>query len=234
MLVTNRLPNIMAPDNYNIFCDASIKTFPDGITVGCAGAIGMHQNKLNMWEYRIIPCTTNNNSEISAVFIALEMAKTASNFYKIINIFSDSKICVFGMRHWYEGWLKAADKNGVLYNSSGEPVANQEIFKDAMRFILDNNLKINIYHQNGHVYNSASSLKRAKEVFITSNKLDITDDQLKYISRGNDKVDSTTRSHLDFIKSSTGYSKPLIRPFRSIVTYDDVAKYRLLVGGGTI
>ena len=228
------LPDITGEEYYNIFCDASIKTFEDGVTIGCAGAIGMHGNKKDMWRYQIVPATTNNNSEITAMFLAVELALVARQFYKNINVFSDSKICVFGIRHWYEGWLRNMDENGVLYGSNGAPVANQEIFKDVMRFVLQNELKFNLYHQKGHVTNTKESMANALSVFRVSNKMDISEQNLRYITKGNIEVDKTTKEHLKLINSSNGYRTPINRVFNSIVTYDDVPKYSRLVGGGKI
>ena len=229
--VQGTLPNLMSDDILNIFCDASIKTFPNGITIGCPGAIGYVKNKPTVWRYVILPATTNNNSEITAIRMALELANDSKNFYKTVNIFSDSKICVYGLKYWFEGWFANIDENGVLYSTSGVPVANQEIIKSIIRFIVDTKLDINLYHQKGHVLGTQLSLDNAKRVFEESNRLTLTLDQLKYISAGNTFIDESTKHYLSVIESSAGYETPLVQPFERMFTGEELDQYADLMKG---
>ena len=229
--VRGQLPNLIGDDILNIFCDASIKTFPDGITIGCPGSIAFLGYEVVDWGYLILPSTTNNNSEITAIRLALEMALKHRSKYKTINIFSDSKICVYGVKYWFEGWFANIDDNGVLYSTSGVPVANQEIFKEIMKLIIVTKLQVNLYHQKGHVVETDKSLVFARHVFEESNRITLSMDQLKYISAGNDKVDKDTKYQLDLIISSLGYETPLIHPFDYQFTGDELDEYADLMKG---
>ena len=227
----NQLQNIIADDVLNIFCDAYIKTFPDGITIGCPGAVGYCGKKIICWNYDILPNTTNNNSEITAIYMAVIMAQWHSQFYREINIFSDSKICVYGVKHWYQSWFQNVGPDGTLYSSTGAPVANQEVFKDIIRYMVMNNVRVNIYHQKGHVTSTAASLNAAMKVFEDSNKLHITPEQLRYICKGNDYIDLTTKDRLDRIKTSFGYGIRPDRVFESVINQEDLVKYTNLIRG---
>lgn len=181
----------------NIFCDASITTAKDGTVIGCPGSIAIDKNKgMIDYSFNIIERSTNNNSEITAVLLAVYQAYKFRDLYDEINIFSDSKICIFGLREWIFNWVHNM-VNGVMYSSSGTPVANQEIIITIYNFIVSNNLKVNFYHQKGHVTGTDKSIMEARRVFAQSNRLSMSMEFIETISFHNNWIDAQTKAELD-------------------------------------
>lgn len=177
----------------NIFCDASIyKTYEE--TIGCPGSIVVINDQIVDQSIEIYRFSTNNHSEINAILMAVTQALRYVNGCNRINIFSDSKISVFGLKEWIFNWINTRDDTGIMYSSSGQPVANQNIFLNIIRKIVSNNLNFNLYHQKGHV--GKNDLVIAKKVFQTSNKICLNDDEVIYISKYNDYIDNATRNYL--------------------------------------
>jgi len=184
----------------NIFTDASIKKMPDGETIGCAGAnvisgpnpiVGIIEQ-----DTRIIRGSTSNNSEIQAIKLGIQKALMYRNQYNVINLISDSKLCIYGLREWIFNWVRDSVNKNYLISSTNQAVANQEVILEIIYMILDNNLRINFYHQNGHVniYNQ-TNLIEVKNTFISSNFLsnDVDLELIKNISIANDDIDKLTR-----------------------------------------
>lgn len=194
--------DIFNPLTLNIFADASVTVTPTE-TVGCPGivAVTTNFNDRNIIIYkssRIIRNSTNNNAEINAILDAVKFALNEKNNYKTINIFSDSKICIYGLREWVFGWSKnMIDER--LYNSSGKEVSNQDVFKHIIHLIVSNNLRINLLHQKGHVTSSTNSLLNAAKVFGESNYVVLGNDGLdliQEISKYNNYIDIETKEEL--------------------------------------
>lgn len=191
-----------------IFCDASIRKFPNGRTFGCAGAICPAYNDSTKLAYKleVLPDSTNNESEITAIYLAVILAKEIIETLNLrfedvdITIYSDSKISVFGLKVWMEDWLKY-QYNGVLFNSQGMKVKNQHIFLRVLSFLITNNMKIKLYHVKGHVkLLNIKSLAEAARVFYESNGFNVPENVLNKIALNNNTVDDMTRKHLMFIK----------------------------------
>ena len=169
--------DIFNPETLNIFTDASIKTLKDtGETLGCPGAVCVGTNEDGSTyiideAYYIERYATNNSSEIKAISLGVSKALQYRNNFKQINLFSDSMICIHGLREWLYNWLNCI-YNGVMYSSSGKPVANQQTFASILNTIVANNLYINLYHQKGHVsVINNNSLENAASVFKRTNFL---------------------------------------------------------------
>ena len=196
-IITNDL--IFNDRTLNIFTDASIIKTDTNETIGCAGNNIIVNNTILEQPTQIIRNSTNNNSEITAIYMAVVNALKYRDKFDIINIFSDSKICVFGLREWIYNWIKISPGD-VLISSQEKPVANQEIILRIIYFILNHNLRINLYHVKGHVnYNSPDQLFTAKEIFMSSNhiKHDIDIELIRNICIANDQVDNFTREQLN-------------------------------------
>ena len=180
-----------------IFCDASIRRYPDGRVFGCAGAIApVYKSK----SLEVIPDTTNNAAEISAIYLGVKMAKQLKDLYpeiEEITIYSDSKVSVFGLREWMRTWINNS-QNGVLYGSSKDtPIANQQIFLKIIAFLESNNLTINLKHQKGHVSMlNQNKLDKARKLYFESNNEFIDTQTLSRISFYNNVVDEETRNYL--------------------------------------
>lgn len=182
----------------NLFCDASINLEKK---VACGGCYITAQDNIGIYDIgqRLIlqENATNNSSEILAIWIGIVEALKLRNEYPgaIFRLFSDSKISLYGLRDWMKNWIKNMDENGTLISSSGTPVMNQQRFIDIYNLIVENNLRVEFYHQRGHVFEGRVSMQKARAQFIRANKvppeglgLDIA-----YISKCNSIIDNATR-----------------------------------------
>jgi len=135
---------------------------------------------------------TNNLAEASAILIGMneidKMVDRVDEKFKengvYIDVYADSLNTVETCRDWIYKWLKRARK-GVLYNSSGEVVSNQEIFKEIHKNYLTNDKFImKFYHINSHKIDLklySDYLKDIKYYFVNRHKdpdltLDIPED----------------------------------------------------------
>lgn len=237
--------NLFDPNSLNIFCDASIYKHHEGLYTGCPGAIAVHDNQVIDNIVSIRTDSTNNNSEITAISYGVILMAKYYNQYDTIRIFSDSKICVFGLREWIFKWVNCIN-NGVMFSSSGQPVMNQNIFLGIAQFIINNGYKFELYHQKGHVTGTDASIKNAQDVFLKSNNLYLYLFDIEYLSGYNNCIDQLTRDTLNAyladpanmqqikgnsVEVSKGYplnygllSNTDIRKYKSLLRRDDSNK----------
>lgn len=182
----------------NLFCDASIdtnrKVACGGCYILCQDGIGIHE----IGKKLIIQMdATNNSSEILAIWIGVTEALRLRNMYPgaIFRLFSDSKISLYGLRDWLKNWVVNITDDGVLISSSGQPVVNQQRFIYIFNLIVENNLRIEFYHQRGHVNEGRVSIDRARAQFIKANKVPPEGLGLntQIISNCNNIIDNLTR-----------------------------------------
>ena len=184
---------------YEIYTDASIRTFENGRTFGCSGAICP---KMNMETFMINPDTTNNKSELTGIYLGVVLAHhiLVSNPDSKIKIYSDSQFGVFGLTKWIHGWTRNVDENFIMYGSNNMPVKNQDYFKCILNYAADNGVRVNLLHQSGHVrFSSQKMLRKANDVFRKSNGTFLNPEDIYKISYYNDLVDKSTRNKLDNI-----------------------------------
>lgn len=215
--------DIFNPMSINIFSDGSILNLNNGSAIGCPGAIIVYFNEYGSeiiydTYTDLINNTTNNDTEIRSIFLGLSVLnsryKSLLQRTTNINIFSDSKICICGLREWIYSWMSNTH-NGVLYNSSGEPVKNQDMFIETAREIIEIGKTTNLYHQKGHVKHSDSSIDNARKVFYESNGYMIRDRYLlETISYYNNLIDKITKNDLNDNKDMLVRQQYKIRPFR--------------------
>lgn len=243
-------------ETFNIFTDASIihrKIKYAGTDYlyyfGSPGAEVYLGNKIISTHYNILPNCTNNQSEITAIKYGIDIGCQLTNLYGIknINIFSDSKICIYGIREWIFNWIKNMN-NGVLYNTSGTMVSNQLQFISIIKSILYYNKSIRFYHIRGH-FNSDkfSEKKKFNESFMKENHINMHLDErlIDFFIKANNSVDTTTRNELkklqesDFVYYDNIIKKMSQYPTKeSIFNWDiyirslDLKKYKELIGGG--
>lgn len=182
----------------NIFCDASINT---SLRIACPGVVTTLRyedghSDIYEKETMIMKGATNNSAEIMAILMGVRSALRLSRIYPgtVIRLFSDSKISIFGLREWLPNWVQNM-KGTVLMSSTGQPVANQQTFIKIFNLIVRYDLKIEFYHQSGHVKNTPEALKRASADFITSNKIIVNrlGTSIEEICYYNNFVDELTR-----------------------------------------
>lgn len=198
-------PGIMYSDiineyTLNIFTDASIRNRNYGYD-GCYGAIAVYNDTIIDELYRINTNTTNNNAEIKGLRAGVFLALKYQNQFKVINIFSDSQISIFGIRDRLITWTISPD--GKLIGKSGQEIQSQDIFLEIMYLMIQHNLRVNFIHQKGHVnIRKIDSLFEAQHVFRASNCIrgNVDLNLIRYISRWNGIVDDTSRSYLNNYK----------------------------------
>lgn len=216
----------------NIFCDASINL---DTKTACSGTIITNEDAtIEFYEFLVKQHpATNNSSEIMAVLIGIQtalMMRRTNPEYQYFNLFSDSKLCIYGLREWVFMWANRQDENGNILGTSREPVANQEYFKNIVRLIVDFDLNVHFYHQKGHCNVTSIGRQKARDFFIGSNYgicpeiLGIRTDQ---IIEMNKKVDRDTRSVL---YSQNEISYELTDPFKYFISPADMEKYKKLIG----
>lgn len=193
----------------NVFTDASVKKHNDGITESIAGSLLQyqfydenHQIKSN----EIIKCTrlipsTNNEGEIYAILMGIQMCiehKSKSKKDYKYNLFSDSKISIFGLREWYKSWISNGIIHNDLINSSGEVIKNKQIFLRCFNSIITSKINIDLIHIRGHMNNDPKKYKQFIDNFVSSNYFSEypSDDLAMSLIYYNDIVDRTTRDML--------------------------------------
>lgn len=221
-----------SPKTLNIFCDASIVKMEDGETISCPGAIAVvtdeHGFQSTIEEkFDCLRFSTNNRGELTAILLALQLANKYKNGFYTINIFSDSKISVSGLRDWIFGWMKNIDRDGNMISSTGEPVKNQDIIRHIISYVVVNNIKFNLYHCKGHVNESGGPMKAIK-VFNTSNRLDVTNmNMIKLMAQFNDKIDVLTGEVLESYVPRK--MEGVIYPIACVVKDDNMKRYKKLL-----
>lgn len=137
---------------------------------------------------------TSNYGEMYAIFLAMNAIETfmnGSGLTKddcIIEIISDSNLCVQSLNNWIYSWRKYM-KDGKLYKKTGELVANQEIVQLAFKLLHRNNAKI--YHINSHI--TPKNLSKSFDKFCNSYGLIPMEMFIKF-TEYNEKVDKLAKS----------------------------------------
>ena len=237
--------NLINNHTLNIFTDASI--LKDNINgydlfISTPGAQIYLGDILQDSLIQMLPDCTNNEGEITAIENGLYLAEKWRKLLPqvdSINLFSDSKISLFGLRDWCYNWIRA-EQNGILYGSSGE-VKNQNHFIHAIYFILSNDLKINMYHTRGHI-NAVNfkSVAKFRNSFVKENHLNYHPDDhiINFMIKGNNKIDNDTRQYLNFNKiyiddwvKPRGQGGQMIYNWHDLIRSFDMVKYQYLTGG---
>ena len=197
----------------NIFCDASI-TGKIGHQTGCYGVVGVVRDEIIDSFYRLSSNTTNNESELKGLRAAIVMASKYKDSFQYINIFCDSQISIFGLRDFIYKW-RYNPYTGLLYGSTGKPVANQNIIIESHNLLLNTTLSSNalirLFHQSGHIDNKYDQLRDAALVFGRSNNVrgNVDLNFIRYISTYNNYVDQTSRSLLRNSNINMEYLDPI-------------------------
>ena len=220
----------------NIFTDGSIyKSNTTGETIGCAGAITVQPNGIqDIYDSQILRNSTNNHCEIYSIYLGIRsiLVNDLHNKYKVINLFSDSKICILGLREWIFNWITKINSHGMMISSSGKEVANQELFSTIAQMIVQNNIFINLYHQKGHInVNKYKDVAIAISTFEVSNRIRIDNSIARNISKYNDLIDVYTgqilkQNNLDIKDDS------IDRPFIIDMGKFDIDNYLKNITGG--
>lgn len=238
--------DIYDPRTLNLFTDASVNKKShtkqnNDVVAGCLPLFYSDQmqyldrcGKFWMLEptYQYIRKTTNNYGELYGLLLAfmyIEQMTTGRQVcpFTTFNIFSDSKISVCALRDWLPGWLRNMDENGIMYNSSGTPVANQNLYHHILAVIsnIPDWVNIRISHINGHIdTRKLLHIKKAYNNFLNSNSynqefvsfkeyFELADD----LHKANNYIDNYTRQML-YNSNSTGVYGRRIEANMPIIT----------------
>lgn len=219
----------------NTYTDASITKDDMGNFISCAGYVTTFHGDIIDSGTKIVYNTTNNYGEILAIYMGIQSLLSFKDYDAFLNLFSDSRISVVGLKEWIYGWLKNMNpKTLMLINSSGLNVANQEIFCNIVNYIVQNNTHLSIYHQRGH-QNPANvkDMEVVRKSFIETNNTEITDDIIREICYYNDMVDRITKEKLAEVYgptfSPTKYRK--LEPIASrVLNWEKMGQYKKLIG----
>lgn len=166
-MILENVSSVFNTKTLNIFTDASVSQKDHKTCPGYVSYIG--NDRINE-RYVILDQSTNNEGEIYAIYMAIQEAIWKKPFVSRINIFSDSRISVMGLREWIPDWINN-QRESILYNSSGEVVKNQELFLSCMYFILYYNLEIHLYHIRGHLNpKNEKDIRKFIDSFKTENE----------------------------------------------------------------
>ena len=178
----------------NIFTDASMRTIKNEV-IGAPGYVAVIGNNIVYEDIRILRESTNSESELYAIYMAIQYALLNRDKVQVINIFSDSQFAVYGLREWIFSWMNNI-KNDRLYNSSKKEVAHQTIFMSIIYTILQYNLQISFYHNRGHF--TETKIDEFRKLFRKHNFLndDIDLNAARKIMICNNYIDGITRSKL--------------------------------------
>lgn len=116
------------------------------------------QNKFVGYKSGHSPSTTNNEMEALAVLKALEWLHRAGK--PQVTILSDSSYVVKSVLEWSPGWVSRGWKN-----SKGEPVANQNIFKQILSLLYPGVKLEWVKGHSNNKYNEAADLRCNEEFF---------------------------------------------------------------------
>lgn len=238
----------------NVFCDASIDTNKHIACGGCYITIqeivpevsiinGYRRDTVSSISIKdycskmyIQHNATNNSAEILAIWTGIQEIIRIREMYPnaIYRVFSDSKISLYGLRDWMKNWINRYDpEKGVLISSSGEEVANQQYFIEIYNLIIELGLKVEFYHQRGHVGESGGvSLIMARTQFIKANKVPpvALGLSIEELVRCNHMIDNNTRVALKHYINSNGVLldntyEELIHPLRFYPIYERLDDY---------
>lgn len=249
----------------SVFCDASIDIKNK---IACGGAVSSYPvfgaNGSNVLvdnsRMTIQRCATNNSGEILAILEGINLASIMMQYIKFnrINIYSDSKISLYGLREWCFRWAPTQDENGFIYGSNGK-VSNQQKFIEIIDTIINLKLPVRFYHQKGHVKKTQYAM--ANRFFYDANKefAQVVNPlyDIETISAYNNWIDKATREQCLFnVNAKTfsydksdpeyNYSSPIqdspssydtrriIHPLQFQMTPERMLNYKSLIGMNNI
>jgi ribonuclease HI len=181
----------------NCFTDASTTKGSDGIVSSCAGYVLTYHGEVIDRGERILYNSTNNEGELYAILMGVKALLSYSYMDTFLNLFSDSRISIEGLRSWCINWSKSQDKNGILYGTNGKEVANQKIIKYIIHTIYYSKIHMQLFCQLVHINTcKVDDMTRSISYFLNCNGVKISNDIAVQISGFNNMVDNNTRKYL--------------------------------------
>ena len=198
----------------NIFTGASFtKKLNTGYT--CFGSVSIYGDNtqhVDLSDYQI-SIDSSKYGEIAAIRLGVLQAlyyKKMNPLVKKINIFSNSEICIKGLRNYCFKWM-----NYITLYKTIQPlethiedwISNQDVFLCIIRTIIDNDLPISFYHCSGNsseCKKNSAIVKRIKNTFMKMNGFHVPESTIQTIVYMKSKVDEESRRLL--VNSNLSYS----------------------------
>lgn len=208
-------------DAISVYTDASLVK-KNGITSTCAGYVLVYHREILDEGTQILYNSTNNYGEIYAVYMGVQALLRHAGSDCFLNLFSDSKISIDGLKYWISNWVKTQDRDGRLRSSSGNDVANQDLFKSIIGLIANSGVHLQMFHILGHIsVNVDRELQTARATFKRENGVLLSEDIIREICIYNNYVDNMTRDLLvrQAEKELIANPKPIVAVSKSIDTH---------------
>lgn len=252
--------HIFADDIITVVTDASLLTIdehnprarhrlvnePGALVLTSSGIKVMRGDRTLLNTVIKLKNSTNNIGELLAVFQGVIMGTRAAqeNGLKKVVLYSDSQLCINGLTDWLHGWIKNS-RGGIMYNSSGEEVKNQWLYRLIIQFILCHpEIKYRFVKVRGHIDpNNDRDLDKAFNYINRNNSMFKYDTIGKHavaiLSRLNDDVDNFSRNALEqdaringgycFYEYTDAADLERSVPFLKVLTLDDYRTYAKIV-----
>lgn len=188
-------------DTLNLFSDASMRTVSkrNHILASCYGSVAVNKDTIIDEMFRCQSVCTVPAAEIRGIRCSLSLALKWRHMFRVINIFCDSQISVFGLRDYIYNWKWDSNEERYYLGKHNE-VKNQEIFIECFYMLqeLRKTNIVNIFHQKGHVDSGFDNIKNATDTFKASNGVrgTVSYELIRYISVYNNYVDNKSRSFI--------------------------------------
>ncbi len=148
---------------------------------------------------------TNNRMEMMAIKEGAEKVfqyfrEHPFNTNDNLIIISDSDLCVRTLTEyifrWIKNLIKSGNPDGTLIGSAKKPVLNQDIIKEAFKFImtLKRMLKVHIFHIKSHL--ALKNRRLDMEYFVNRNNCSITIELFNSIVEENELVDKLAYNYM--------------------------------------
>lgn len=224
-------------NDINCFTDASVIN-DNGVYTCSAGYAIVSNGVIIESNNRILYDATNSYGELFAIYMGIKALSKYRYERKIMNVFSDSRISIMGLREWIFKWVmnfnNSTGSKGLI-SYSGKEIANQELYTTIVDTIISNGLPIGLYHILGHI-NPKYPLKvhKARTYFNKSNGQVSIDDNIAYnLCYYNNYIDMMTRERLKDVYYSTEFDKDMYRkkifPLMQIPMSSDLELYKELI-----
>ena len=119
-------------------CTSDVTIYVDGSCVDKKGGWAVHGEHTGTKSGKMIPPTTNQRAELTALIEGLRMAQAQS--HTVVVVYSDSMYSVKGYNEWMHKWVENGWKT-----ASGKPVMNQDLWIQ-----LYSLRGVNVRHVRGH------------------------------------------------------------------------------------
>lgn len=220
----------------NCFTDASITVDKDNKYIASSGYCIVKDGQILESKNKILYDATNSYGELFAVLMGIMALEKYVNPGIQLNLFSDSRISIMGLREWIFKWIQNyKNSSGCLglISYSGTEIANQELYTLIVNHIISKNMAVGLYHILGHINSeNDKKLHKARTYFNKTNMARISDDEISEMCYYNNFVDIMTRNNLkDVVYSQEKFNsdlyKKLVAPVIQIP--NDMNTYKSLI-----